>query len=132
MAKQRQARELIDKTEMDLLKPLDVLSMGSEDDPCFGKHHDITAKECAECGDSEFCVIVKAQGLTAERTRVEAEQRFKDLEETDEVMTQKLDDAKQMVEEYRSDGYTRIKTILIVSKKLNLPRDKVKVVYDNL
>jgi len=36
MAKERTPREEINKDDYDFLKPLDVLSLGSDDDPCFG------------------------------------------------------------------------------------------------
>jgi len=116
--------------DQDLLKPIDVLALGGEEDPCFGKHHDLMASECKECGDAEFCVIVKSQGLHKERIDIETRQRFKDIEEADEEMVKKLIEAKEVIKEYKSKQYKRLKTILIISRKLNLPKDRVKQIYD--
>lgn len=129
MAK-RKIREKLSNKELDLLKPIDMLSLGSDDDPCFGKHHDLLAPECKECGDSEFCAIVKAQGLHQERLNIEAKQRFKDVEEADEEMVERKAKAKQIVEKYKKNRFKRLKTILIVSKKLNLPKSIIKQIYD--
>jgi len=84
MAKDRTSRKKIKQEDHDLMEPIDVLSLGSEDDPCFGKLHDLLAKECKSCGDSDFCAIVKAQGLHKARINIETKQRFKDIEEADE------------------------------------------------
>jgi len=130
MAKDRKSRQRIDKDDMDLLKPIDVLTLGGEEDPCFGKHHDLLAPECKECGDAEFCAIVKSQGLHKERINLETKQRFKDIEEADEEMVKKLEEAKKVIKEYKSKQYKRLKTILIVSRKLNLPKDRIKQIYD--
>ena len=130
MAKDRTSREQINKDDIDLLKPIDVLALGGKDDPCFGKHHDLMAPECKECGDAEFCSVVKAQGLHQERLDIEGKQRFKDIEEADEETVRKKKEAKELIEQYKKNGYRRLKTILIVSRKLNLPKDITKQVYD--
>lgn len=128
MGKERTPREQI--PEQDLLKPIDVLSLGGEDDPCFGKHHDLLAPECKECGDAEFCAIVKAQGLHGERINLETTQRFKDIEEADEEIIKKKEKAKELVDEYKVKKYKRLKTILIVSRELALDKNIVKQIYD--
>jgi len=130
MASDRKAREEINPGDYDILKPIDVLTLGSKDDPCFGKYHDLKAPECSECGDSEFCAIMKAQNLHKDRIKIESEQRFKDIEESDYEMAQLKRKAKNLITKYQSDGYPRLKTILIVSKKLSLTKDIVKILYD--
>ena len=130
MKKDRTAREEIDKDSIDLLKPIDILALGVKDDPCFGKHHDLMAPECKECGDSEFCAVVKSQGLHQERLDIEGKQRFKDMEEADQETIKKKEQAKEIIAQYKKDGYKRLKTILIVSRKTNLPKDIIKQVYD--
>jgi len=132
MGKDREPRERIDQTEIDLLKPLDILVLGSEQDPCFGKAHDLKAKECMECGDSEFCALVKAQGLTKERIKIEAAQRFKDLEHADKETLEKKEKAKVYIEECRSRGVPRLKTILKTTREFNLPKHIVKQIYDQI
>jgi len=129
MAKvKRQIRSKL--SNMDILKPLDVLSLGSDDDPCFGKYHDLLAPECKECGDSEFCMIVQAQGLHKERLEIEEKQRFKDIEEADEEMVNKKILAKKVIDKYKQNGFKRLKTILILSKKLGLSKTIIKQIYD--
>ena len=131
MAK-RDSRDNIDKTNVDLLKPIDILSLGSEDDPCFGKLHDLKAPECKNCGDSEFCAIVKAQGLHKERLVIETEQRFKDIEEAEEEMIKRKRDAKEKIEEYRKENIPRMKTIIRVAKEFNLSKEIVKSLYNQI
>jgi len=130
MAKERTPREEINKDDYDFLKPLDVLSLGSDDDPCFGKYHDLLAAECKECGDADFCAIVKAQGLHKERIEIESKQRFKDIEEADEEILKKKERVKGIIEEYKKKGYKRLKTIILVAHELNLPKNIIKQIYD--
>lgn len=131
MAK-RKKRSEIKKDDIDLLQPVDVLALGGSDDPCFGKLHDLAAPECKECGDADFCALVKAQGLNLERVKLETKQRFKDVEEADAEMLKKKQKAKGLIEKYKDKGYKRMKTIIIVSKELALPKDIVKQVYDQI
>lgn len=130
MAKDRKARDEIEKDEYDLLKPIDILTLGSEDDPCFGKYHDLKAPECMECGDSEFCAIMKAQNLHKDRLKIESEQRFKDIEESDYELNKLKRQARNLITQYKSENYPRLKTVLIVSRKLKLTKDIVKELYD--
>jgi len=130
MGNDRKSRKKIKEEDHDLLKPLDILSLGSDDDPCFGKHHDLLAKECKSCGDSEFCAIVMAQGLHQERLNIESKQRFKDIEESDKEGVKKKEEAKEMIAEYRVENYKRLKTILVVSKRTGLTKDTIKQLYD--
>ena len=116
--------------QADLLKPLDIFSLGSEDDPCFGKLHDLNAMECRECGDSEFCAIVKSQNLHKIRLSQEAEQRFKDIEESDQDILNKKQEVRGVIKTYKDKGVKRIKTILKISREFNLPKDVVKQMYD--
>lgn len=130
MARSRESRDKIPNA--DLLKPLDVLSLGGEEDVCFGKHHDLKAPECQECGDSEFCSIVKAQNLMSERRTIESKQRFKDIEEADDDLAKKKVGATEMIKKMRDKGLPRIKSIIRVSKRFNLTKDIVKELYDQI
>lgn len=128
--KKRKIRTQLSNNDLDLLVPLDILSLGSDDDPCFGKHHDLLAPECKECGDSEFCTIVKAQGLHQERLEIEAKQSFKDIEDAEDDLINKKVHAKQVIKEYKQNGFKRLKTILIISRKLGLSKKIIKQIYD--
>ena len=132
MAKNRESRQQIDKSNIDLLKPIDVLSLGGEDDPCFGKLHDLKAPECMECGDSEFCAIVKAQNLHKERLEIESTQRFKDIEEADHKMVDRRKKAKKLIRGYMDNGLKRMKIILKVSRETNLSKDVIKQLYEQI
>ena len=127
----RKSRKTINE-DTDLLKPIDVLSLGSDEDPCFGKLHDILAKECKACGDSEFCQIVKGQGLHKERLKIETKQRFKDIEEADEEMGKRKAEVKKLIKEYQDKGLPKLKIIIRVSKEKSLPKDIIKQLYNKI
>lgn len=84
MAKDRKARKKASK-QLDTTKPLmpiDILAFGTEDDPCFGKHHDMNDDTCKRCGDSSICQIASNQTTELLRAEQEKGNRFKDLELT--------------------------------------------------
>jgi len=128
----RKSRQIIKQDSIDLLKPIDVLTLGGNDDPCFGMHHDLKAPECMECGDSDFCAIVKAQGLHKERLDIEKEQRFKDIEEADDDMVKKKAEAEVLILEAKTKELPRLKTILNISEILSIPKEIVKQLYDQI
>jgi hypothetical protein len=130
--KDRKPREEIDATKIDLLKPINVFELGGKEDPCFGKHHDLKAPECMECGDSEFCAIVKAQNLHQERATIESSQRFKDVEEAQDNELKKKAQAKKLIEDYMAKGFPRLKTVIRVARETNLTKDIVKSLYDKI
>lgn len=126
MSKERKSRNKIDKSKFDLLKPIDVLSMGSDDDPCFGKHYDLLAKECRMCGDSEFCAIVKSQNLKIDNLLERGDQKFKDIEEAKLVKDSKIEKAKVLIDKYKKQGLRNTKILLKVWGEIKLPKDKIK------
>lgn len=67
--------------KFDTLKPIKFEQLGTEDDPCFGKHLDPKCDECLRCGDSELCAIMMQQNNMLKRAKIEANQNFKDIEE---------------------------------------------------
>ena len=64
----------------DILEPIDITKLGSGQDPCFGKHYDLSTQECKMCGDSELCCIKFTALMGKTRKELEAETKFKDLE----------------------------------------------------
>ena len=82
-----------------LLKPFDVTKFGTEDDPCFGKHHDLNADECQICGDIEICSIATMQNRLSMRKLLENETKYKDLEEAELIRNKQI---KDFVEKLRS------------------------------
>jgi hypothetical protein len=78
----REARKKLSK-KVDITQPIlpiDITKFGTEEDPCFGKLHDLTEDACKRCGDSTICSIVMNQDTKKLRATEETEGRFKDLE----------------------------------------------------
>lgn len=127
------SREPRDKVkDEDLLYPLDIYKLGSEDDPCFGKHHDLKAPECNMCGDAQHCSVMMAYNLSIKRIKIESDSRFKDLEEADLITKRKEKEAIVYIKEKKRAGWDRMLIIIRCSKKLNLTKDKVKEIYNQL
>ena len=59
-------------SKYDFSKPIDIYNLGGEDDPCFGKLHDLSAIECRRCGDSELCQVATAQRQMIDRVKDDA------------------------------------------------------------
>lgn len=70
------------------MKPIDISIIGTNKDPCFGKHHSIKAIECQRCGDVEVCAIISSQQIHKEIAKAEKVGRFKDMEEAELIMDQ--------------------------------------------
>ena len=64
----------------DILEPMDISKLGTNGDVCFGKHYDLSTKECKMCGDSELCCIKFTALMGKTRKELEADTQFKDLE----------------------------------------------------
>lgn len=76
----RKPRKKLTKKNIDVFKPVDFSKLGTSEDPCFGKHWDLTAKECNNCGDSELCAIAFQQKQLITRKKIESKETFKDLQ----------------------------------------------------
>lgn len=57
-----------------------VTSIGSSNDPCFGKEYNLTSNECQICGDSELCAIKLSQLQGKTRKQLEESQNYKDMD----------------------------------------------------
>lgn len=66
---------------VNLLRPLDMNLIGSDNDPCFGKLYDPKAPECKKCGDFEVCAMVFGQNNHKLRAIEEKKGNFLDMEE---------------------------------------------------
>ena len=64
----------------DYFKPLDIATIGSDKDPCFGKHFSLSEDTCRMCGDQARCSIVMGQKQLVSKEKLESENRFKDIE----------------------------------------------------
>jgi|SRR5882757_2055996 len=79
----RKPRKKLSK-KFDVLVPVSNITLeqlGSPDDPCFGKLFDPKTDECSRCGDSELCAIRMQHLNTLKRAGIEANSKFKDMEE---------------------------------------------------
>ena len=104
-----------------LLKPFDVTKYGSPDDPCFGKEYDLNADECGICGDIEICSIVFAQNTLRVRAQLEAENKFKDLEEVNMVREGKIRD---FIQDKRMQGWGDTKIKIKIRNLFNLTKEQ--------
>lgn len=68
--------------KIDITKPVTLEMLGTKDDPCFGALYDPREAACQRCGDNELCAIAMSQNNHISRAKIEAEQKFKDLEES--------------------------------------------------
>lgn len=132
MGSKRKSREKIDKKKINILKPVDPMSFGTGDDPCFGKHHSLKAEECIMCGDSEFCSIVMAQNLHKDRLQIESNQDMKDLDEAEEDSIRKAKEAKEYMKRLQKGGLKKMKIILKAAEKYKLTKDKTKELYNQI
>lgn len=67
--------------KLDVLYPIDITKLGTEEDPCFGKFFDPQAPECQRCGDCEICQIALNQNSIIKRGKLEETTTFRDIGE---------------------------------------------------
>lgn len=111
----RESRRDLIKQDIDLLKPIDILKLGTDEDPCFGKLHDLKAPECKRCGDSEFCSIIMAQNLHLKRDKLNKSKDFLDLEEA--KIVKDMDKVKLFIQSLYNRGLPYLKVRVKVNKK---------------
>jgi len=127
----RKPRKTLMKKNISLATPVNLTVVGTEADPCFGKHHDSLAPECQRCGDSEFCIIAKAHKLTNKRLKLESENTYKDLEEEGlqkiNALKEHLPQATKVVKKFCKDGPQEQKLVVRkISKRLKVTKDEAK------
>ncbi len=125
MAKKTKKKQLPAIPEgQNTLRPLDISSIGSNGDPCFGEAYDLTTDECKMCGDSELCCIKFAAKMGTTRKEIESESQFKDLETL--VDTKAL---KKTIRALKRKGEDK-KTILEkIQAKYQLTKEEAKAMY---
>lgn len=79
MKRKPRTTEAIQK--IDTMKPILFTDLGTDKDPCFGKHYSIAAAECKRCGDCDVCAILSQNSIHKESKAEEKKGRFKDIEE---------------------------------------------------
>lgn len=120
--------------EDDFLKPIDITKFGTDDDPCFGKHFNLSEPECKRCGDQGLCAIVAGQKLHLERGKLEKESKFKDLEidKLDKPKAKENKALEKWVKTKMKEGLTRSQIISKAKSTYGSTREEIKEIYKNL
>ncbi len=137
-------------TKVDLMKPIDLTIIGTEDDPCFGKSYDGRAKECQACGDSELCLVFQGQKNHKEREAIEKKSSFKDIDPTEfkpdthsiyKFITEELmvgkskvlvnSASKKVITKFNLKGDMSLKEVRVLVKKIAKQAVDLKVVIIN-
>ncbi len=84
---ERIAQDRFDPEAIDFSKPIDITKFGSDDDPCFGKHFDMTTKQCKVCGDAQFCQIKTGQNQHLLRDGKSKEKEYLDYNPENNELT---------------------------------------------
>lgn len=126
MAKRKARKKIVKKVDTLVpLDPVDILAFGTEDDPCFGKHHDLTTDECKRCGDCTLCQIVFNQKTEKKRDKIEKENRFKDLELVD------LDKALVLIKKLKKRGTEKEKIISKLMRRFRYSKKEASKLVKN-
>lgn len=122
--KERKSRKKLSK-KTDMTKPIlpmDILKFGTDEDPCFGKLHDLTEDACKRCGDSSLCSIVLNQDTKKLRAKEEKDGRFKDIELSAPAPTEK--DIKKFIKAKLEKGTITVLIKKQVIKKFGISKEE--------
>ena len=124
-----QNKKLLEKSKKELqqgniLKPLNIDMIGSNDDPCFGKEYDLSTEECKICGDSELCCIKFASLMGKTRKELEENNKYKDLEVNIDIKSLKRD-----IRIAKRKGDLKKDIIDKIQSKYELTREEARMLY---
>jgi len=125
MAKKK--KNLPDLSKQDPLIPIDLASIGTNGDPCFGKGYDLSTRECKQCGDSELCALKMSQVLGKTRKELEKENKYKDLDVLEDV-----DGIKKFMRRLKRKGEKRRSIVLQAAEKFEVPTTMLRKIYKEL
>lgn len=120
--KLKPAREEL--TSGDIFEPMDISKIGTNNDPCFGKHYDLSTKDCKMCGDSELCCIKFSETLGKTRKQLESDNNYKDLETLVDVQG-----CKKYYRKLVREGYDKKDILDKLQTKYELSRKEVRTLY---
>lgn len=126
----RQSKDI--PREIDLLKPIDIFKLGTDEDPCFGKLFSLTHPTCRRCGDNELCQAVMAQNLHKTRKEIEDKHAFKDLEQPYEDPKEMHFEMKRWMTKKISMGVAESTIIRRAVKRYDVTKGEAKRVYIQL
>lgn len=125
--KKRESRKKLSK-KFNMLKPIepiDILKLGTDEDPCFGKHFDLTEDECKVCGDCNLCQIVFNQKTVKLRSEMESKDRFKDLELVGNSKVN--EEAKALIKKLKRRDLSESVIIKKLERRFGLDKEQAKV-----
>lgn len=125
----RKARMTKKNQKVDLTIPVQIqaIDLGSDKDPCYGKHYSVKASECKRCGDYEVCAAVTMQRMHTAAGKQEKKLKFKDKEEA-EYFTEQQQMIATMMEKRaaKKEGWCSIdKLVPKLLIKLNLTEKEI-------
>lgn len=122
MAKKK--KQLPDLSKQDILTPIDLSTLGTNGDPCFGIGYDLSTKECKLCGDSELCVFKMSQNLNITRKELEQKNQYKDLDVLEDTVG-----IKKYIRGLIRKGKDRKEVITKTVEKFEVPRKRIRELY---
>lgn len=125
--KKKGKKSLPDLSKHDPLRPIDLSSIGSNGDPCFGKGYDLSTKECKLCGDSELCAYRMSQLLNKTRKELEEENKYKDLDVLEDVSG-----IKKYLRARKRNGDSRKECVNKASEKFEVPTAIIRKIYKEM
>lgn len=127
MKSSKKKKNLPDLTKQDPLTPINLESLGSNGDPCFGKSYDLSTKECKLCGDSELCALKMSQSLRITRKELEDKNHYKDLDTLLDIPA-----VKKYIRSLKRKGMTRREIVNKCSTKYEAPTKDIRKIYREL
>ena len=120
-------QKLPDLTQHDPLEPIDITSLGSSNDPCFGKGYNLATKECKMCGDSELCAFKMSQALNITRKELEDKNHYKDLD-----MLEDIKGIKKFMRSLIRKDKDKKEIVKKTSEKFEVPKKDIRKIYKQL
>lgn len=101
-----------------------ITSIGSNNDPCFGKEYNLTSKDCQICGDSELCAIKLSQLQGKTRKQLEESQNYKDMDILIDVKS-----IKKFILSSLKKGTTKKDIISQIVEKYSTTKQEARMLY---
>lgn len=125
--KKKSKKQLPDLSKQDILTPIELDSIGTNGDPCFGKYYNLSSKECKICGDSELCCIKFAAAMGKTRKQLESENDYKDLETLVDVQA-----VKKTIRNLKRNGAKKKEILEKIKRKYEISLDQARAIYKEI
>lgn len=125
--KKKSKKQLPDLSKQDILTPIELGSIGTNGDPCFGKSYNLSSKECKICGDSELCCIKFAAAMGKTRKQLESENDYKDLETLVDVQA-----VKKTIRNLKRNGAKKKEILEKIKIKYEISLDQARAIYKEI